>query len=596
MHHETALLATIAVGLALAFLFGFAAARLGLPPLVGYLVAGVALGPFTPGFVADSGLASQLAEVGVILLMCGVGLHFSLRDLLAVRRIAVPGAIAQIVAATALGASVAHLWGWSLGAGIVFGLALSVASTVVLLRALEERGVLESVNGRIAIGWLIVEDLATVLALVLLPALAGSLGGDSSALAAGVGDRSLLATLALTLGKVALFLALMLFVGVRVVPWMLETVARVGSRELFTLSVLAVALGIAFGSAVLFGVSFALGAFFAGVVVNGSDLSHAAAAEALPLQDAFAVLFFVSVGMLFDPMVIVREPVRVLAVLAIITLGKSLAALAIVLLFRYPVGTALTVSASLAQIGEFSFILAGLGVSLGLLPVEGRSLILAGALLSITLNPLMFRATDTIDRWLHARPRVLVLLERPSLVPVTLPDDGNEAALRGHAIIVGFGRVGSTIGKGLDSHSLPYVVVESDRQLIEKLRERNVPVVYGDAARPGILEYADAATARVLIVTAPEPFHARQVIDLARRINPAIDTVVRTHTSADQEYLERLGVGLVVMGERELAFGMMRYALRGLGLGAEQAETSVQAMRLTPAAAPATPTRPEPAS
>jgi K+:H+ antiporter len=595
MHHETALLATIAVGLALAFIFGFAAARLGLPPLVGYLVAGVALGPFTPGFVADSGLASQLAEVGVILLMFGVGLHFSLRDLLAVRRIAVPGAVAQIVAATALGAGVAYLWGWSFGAGIVFGLALSVASTVVLLRALEERGVLESVNGRIAIGWLIVEDLAMVLALVLLPALAGSLGADSGA-AAAAGDRSLLATLALTLGKVALFLALMLFVGVRVVPWMLETVARVGSRELFTLSVLAVALGIAFGSAVLFGVSFALGAFFAGVVVNGSDLSHAAAAEALPLQDAFAVLFFVSVGMLFDPMVIVREPVRVLAVLAIITLGKSLAAFAIVLLFRYPIGTALTVSASLAQIGEFSFILAGLGVSLGLLPVEGQSLILAGALLSITLNPLMFRATDTIDGWLRARPRVLALLERPSPVPVTRSEDGNEAALRGHAIIVGFGRVGSTIGKGLDSHFLPYVVVESDRQVVEKLRERNVPAVYGDAARPGILEYADAATARVLIVTAPEPFHARQVIDLARRINPDIDTVVRTHTSADQEYLERLGVGLVVMGERELAFGMMRYALRGLGLGAEQAEVSVQAMRLTPAAAPAAPTRPEPVS
>jgi CPA2 family monovalent cation:H+ antiporter-2 len=592
MHHDTALLATIAIGLALAFLFGFAAARLGLPPLVGYLVAGVVVGPFTPGFVADSGLASQLAELGVILLMFGVGLHFSLRDLLAVRRIAVPGAVAQIAVATALGAGVARLWGWSLGAGVVFGLALSVASTVVLLRALEERGVLESINGRIAIGWLIVEDLAMVLALVLLPALAPSLGG--AAPAGEASGQSVLVTLGITLGKVALFLTLMLFVGARVVPWMLEQVARVGSRELFTLSVLAAALGIAFGSAVLFGVSFALGAFFAGVVINGSDLSHAAAAEALPLQDAFAVLFFVSVGMLFDPSVILREPLHVLAVLAIILLGKSLAAFAIVLLFRYPVGTALTVSASLAQIGEFSFILAGLGVSLGLLTAEGQSLILAGALLSITLNPLVFRATDAIERRLQTRPRLLAALERSSPVPAAFPDGGDDARLRGHAIIVGFGRVGSTIGKALDRHSLPYVVVEQDRDVVAKLRDRNVPAVYGDAARVGILEHAHTDTARVLIVTAPEPFHARQVITLARRINPEIDTVIRTHTSADQVYLERLGVGLAVMGERELAFGMTRYALRSLGVGPEQAEVSVQAMRLIPATAHTTPPRPEP--
>ncbi|MDQ3996433.1 MAG: Kef family K(+) transporter [Gemmatimonadota bacterium] len=592
MPHDTALVATIAIGLALAFLFGFAAARLRLPPLVGYLVAGVVVGPFTPGFVADAGLAGQLAELGVILLMFGVGLHFSVRDLLAVRRIAVPGAIAQIAAATALGAGVAHLWGWSFGAGLVFGLALSVASTVVLLRALDEQGLLESVNGRIAIGWLIVEDLAMVVALVLLPALAPSLGGAMAGTDGG--GQSILATLGVTLGKVILFLALMLFVGARVVPWMLEQVARVGSRELFTLSVLAVALGIAFGAAALFGVSFALGAFFAGVVVNGSDLSHAAAAEALPLQDAFAVLFFVSVGMLFDPSVIVREPVHVLAVLAIILLGKSAAAFAIVLLFRHPVGTALTVSASLAQIGEFSFILAGLGVSLGLLPTEGQSLVLAGALLSITLNPLMFRATRTIEHWFHARPGLLAALERPSPVPVALPDGSDEPPLRDHAIIVGFGRVGSTIGKALDRHALPYVVVEQDREVVERLRARKVLAVYGDAARLGILEHAHTDRARVLIVTAPEPFHARQVITLARRLNPEIDTVVRTHTSADQAYLERLGVGLAVMGERELAFGMTRYALRGFGVAADEAETSLQAMRLIPATAHTTPPRPEP--
>ena len=594
MHNDTALLATIAVSLALAFLFGFGAARLRLPPLVGYLVAGVVVGPFTPGFVADTKLASQLAELGVILLMFGVGLHFSLRDLLSVRRIALPGAIAQIVAATALGMGVARVWGWNLGASLVFGLALSVASTVVLLRALQERGVLGSVYGRIAIGWLIVQDLAMVLVLVLLPPLAGSLASGEAAAAAAANARDLLTALAITLGKVALFLALMLFVGVRVVPWMLEQVARVGSRELFTLSVLALALGIAFGSAVLFGVSFALGAFVAGVVISGSDMSHAAAAEALPLQDAFAVLFFVSVGMLFDPSVIVREPLHVLAVLAIIMLANPLAAFAVVLLSRYPIGTALTVAASLAQIGEFSFILAGLGVSLGLLPAEGQSLVLAGALISITLNPLVFRASGALERWLQSRPRLMALLERPSALPIALPDGRDAASLRGHAVIVGFGRVGSTIGKALDGHRLSYVVVDHDRAVVERLRELGVRSVYGDAARPGILEHAHIAAARVLIVTAPEPFHARQVVSLARRINPQIDTVVRTHTSADQAYLERLDVGLVVMGERELALGMTRYALRALGLGADQAELSVQTMRVVPPAAPATPPHAEP--
>ena len=390
MPHETALLATIAVGFALAFVLGFAASRLGLPPLVGYLLAGVAVGPYSPGFVADTGLASQLAEIGVILLMFGVGLHFSLSDLLAVRRIALPGAVTQIAVATALGAAVAHVWGWSWGQGIVLGLALSVASTVVLLKALEDRGILDTVDGRIAVGWLIVEDLVTVLALVLLPALAVTLGGRAPAVADGAAPAGLGMTIALTLGKVVAFLVVMLVVGRRAVPWMLEHVARTGSRELFTLSVLAVALGVAVGAAALFGVSFALGAFFAGVVINESDLSHQAAADALPFQDAFAVLFFVSVGMLFDPRILLREPLEVLAVVAIVMLGKSAAAFLIVLLFRYPVRTALTVSASLAQIGEFSFILAGLGASLGLLPPEGQSLVLAGALISITLNPLLF--------------------------------------------------------------------------------------------------------------------------------------------------------------------------------------------------------------
>lgn len=406
MPHDITLISTITVAFVLAFIFGLAANRLRLPPLVGYLLAGVAIGSFAPGFVADAGLAGQLAEIGVILLMFGVGLHFSLADLLAVRRIAIPGAVGQIVIASTMGAAMAHFWGWSLGAGIVLGLSLSVASTVVLLKALEERNAVGTADGRIAIGWLIVEDLAMVLTLVLLPAFAEALGGHAEAGEHGARPHGLAMTLIITLAKVTAFVATTLLLGPRIMPWLLRRVARTGSRELFTLSVLAVSLGIALGSAKLFGVSFALGAFFAGMVLHESDLSHKAAANSMPLQDAFAVLFFVSVGMLFDPMVLVRQPLMVAAVLALIVFGKSLVALSIVLLLRYPLSTALTVSASLAQIGEFSFILAGLGVGCGLLPKEGLSLILAGALLSITLNPLAFGATDRICGWLRARPRL----------------------------------------------------------------------------------------------------------------------------------------------------------------------------------------------
>jgi CPA2 family monovalent cation:H+ antiporter-2 len=386
MPHETVLVGTLAAGLGLAFVFGFAAARVRLPPLVGYLLAGVALSPFTPGPVGDTAMAGELAEIGVILLMFGVGLHFSFEDLLAVRRVAVPGAAAQIAVATALGAVGAHFWGWSWGTGIVFGLTLSVASTVVLLRALEQHRLTDSDDGRIAIGWLIVEDLATVLVLVLLPALAAPLGGKPAAQSQG----SLPIQIGMTLGKVAVFVAVMHVIGRRAVPWLLERVARLASRELFTLAVLAIALGIAAGAASLFGVSFALGAFFAGVVINESELSHRAAADALPMQDAFAVLFFVSVGMLFDPSVLIREPLRVLLVLLIVVVGKSLAAFGIVRAFGLTSATALTISASLAQIGEFSFILAALGRSLGLLPAEAESLVVAGALISITIHPFVF--------------------------------------------------------------------------------------------------------------------------------------------------------------------------------------------------------------
>jgi len=551
MNHETELIAILAGGLGLAFVLGFVANRLSLPPLVGYLLAGVAVGPFTPGFVANAGLASQLAEIGVILLMFGVGLHFSPADLLAVRGIAVPGAIVQILAATAMGAAAARLWGWSWPAGLVFGVCLSVASTVVLLRALEDRGALDSGDGRIAVGWLIVEDLFTVLFLVLLPAFAAPAGG---------GNPGLLVAVGWTLAKVAAFLGLMLVVGRRAVPWLLERVARTGSRELFTLAVLAIALGIAVGAASLFGVSFALGAFFAGVVISESDLSHKAAADALPLQDAFAVLFFVAVGMLFDPSILIREPLRVLAVVLIVLVGKSLAAFLIVVAFRRTAGTALTISASLAQIGEFSFILAALGMSLGLLPQEAQSLIVAGALISITVNPLVFRTVAPLERWLRARPgsaRRDEAVGEPAagLGEPQVPEPSD------HAVLVGHGRVGGRVAAALSQRSLPYLVIEHDREAAAALRARGVPVVHGDAARPGILEHAGLGRARLLLVMTPDPLEARAVIELARRIRPSIDIAVRTHSDAEREHLEALHVGRVVMGERELADALAGYAL-----------------------------------
>jgi CPA2 family monovalent cation:H+ antiporter-2 len=559
MPHQTALIATIAAGIGLAFLFGLLAVRLRLPPIVGYLLAGVAVGPHSPGFVADIELAQQLAEIGVILLMFGVGIHFSLDDLLSVRRIALPGAAVQIAVATLLGAGMAHWWGWPWGSGLVFGLCLSVASTVVLLRALEDRGLLDSANGRIAVGWLVVEDLFTVLVLVLLPAIALSLGGKPPADAAAGGQGDLLRTVAITLGKVGAFVALMIVVGRRAVPWLLERVARQGSRELFTLSVLAVAMGTAVGAASLFGVSFALGAFFAGMVVNGSDLSHEAAADALPLQDAFSVLFFVAVGMLFDPAILLRAPLEVFAVIMIIMVGKSLGALGIVLLLRYPLHTALVISASLAQIGEFSFILAALGLSLGLLPPEGQSLIVAGALLTISLNPLAFEVAHRLSRWVAARPRLLSALERGSPnLPEAATDD---RALRGHTILIGYGRVGGTIGDALARAGVPYVVIEQNRELFESLRDRGVPAVFGNATRRTVLELARPERAKLVIVTVPDPFQARAVVEQARRMNRAIASVVRTHSEEERAYLERAGVGLAVMGERELARAMARYAL-----------------------------------
>lgn len=494
MPHSVPLITTIAAALGLALILGFVAVRLRLPALVGYLVAGVIIGPATPGFVADLELSRQLAEIGVMLLMFGVGLHFSLSDLLAVRRIALPGAVAQIAVATALGAAVASLWGWSFGAGVVFGLALSVASTVVLLRALESRGALDSINGRVAVGWLVVEDLAMVLVLVLLPALSGWLGGAPMS-----GSGNLLTTLLLTLGKVLVFVVLMVVVGARVFPWLLWQVARTGSRELFTLCVIAAAVGIAFGSAEIFGVSFALGAFFAGMVLRESALSHRAADESLPLRDAFAVLFFVSVGMLFDPAMLVHEPVRVLVVVAIIIIGKTLAAFFLVLALRYPLNTALTVSASLAQIGEFSFILTGLGVSLNLLAVEGQSLVVAGSLISIALNPLMFNAIEPLQRWIRSRSQAARAMERSDDPLAVLPTTVDQRRLTGHVLLVGHGRVGRRIADTLALQGIPIVVAEQNREIVELLRQRGIPAVSGDASEAAVLIQAHVARARMMV-------------------------------------------------------------------------------------------------
>jgi len=572
MHH--ALIATIAAGIGLAFVLGLIATRLRMPPLVGYLAAGVVIGPFTPGFVADSDLANQLSEIGVILLMFGVGIHFSLADLLAVRRIALPGAIAQITAATLLGAVFAHWMGWSWSSGIVFGLCLSVASTVVLLRAMESRGMLDTNDGRIAVGWLIVEDVATVVVLVLLPTFA-SVQGEG---ATDRGTSDVLITIALTLAKVAVFVALMFVVGGRAVPWLLHRVARTGSREMFTLAVLSMALCIAVGASVLFGVSFALGAFLAGMVVNGSDLSHEAASDALPLQDAFSVLFFVAVGMLFDPRILVDQPLQVLMVVLVVMIGKSLAAFALVLAFRYPVRTALTISASLAQIGEFSFILAALAMQLGFLPPEAQSLIVAGAILSISLNPVAFWWTDRASRWIEARPRLLAALQRTSVINAVPPSARHEQ-ISEHAIIVGYGRVGSVVGEVLAQQGTPFIAIDHSRERVLALREQGQPALFGDAVRRGVLQLAHPERASLLVVATPDPYQSRAVIDRGRAVNPRLRVLARAHSPDQRHYLEDHGADVVIVGEDELAFGLAHHALEAMGVDGEAANATIDAVR-----------------
>ncbi|QWW68353.1 YbaL family putative K(+) efflux transporter [Rhizobium sp. WYJ-E13] len=573
MPHDTPLISTIVGGLVLAFILGAIANRLRLPPLVGYLVAGVLVGPHTPGFVADQSLAPELAEIGVILLMFGVGLHFSLKDLLSVRGIAVPGAVVQIGFATLLGWGLGAFMGWPTGGSLVFGLALSVASTVVLLKALQERRLIETERGRIAVGWLIVEDLAMVLALVLIPAAASITGdghGPVEPLSAGLNrlfglDLGVGGIIAMTLVKVAMFVALMLVFGRKLIPWTMHRIAHTGSRELFRLGVLAIALGVAFGASKLFGVSLALGAFFAGMVLAESELSHRAAQESLPLRDAFAVLFFVSVGMLFDPNILIERPLPVLATVFIIVIGKSVAAFLIVLLFKKPVGTALTISASLGQIGEFSFILAALGVDLGLLPEEGRDLILAGAIISIILNPLLFFACDRLRPLLESAKR-----EEPAETAVpatdTVPahteeladaDEVHPTELSGHAILVGYGRVGSIVGQNLKASGTPFLVIEDSDKRIAELHAQGIEVLSGNAVARETLDLANVAGARSLVIAIPNAFEACRIAEQGRAINPQILIVARAHSDAEVDELQEYGADTVIMGEREIALGMV---------------------------------------
>jgi CPA2 family monovalent cation:H+ antiporter-2 len=548
MDHNISLITTLAAGFGIALVLGLIAERLKLPALVGYLVTGILIGPATPGFVADVGIAAQLSEIGVMLLMFGVGLHFSIRDLLAVKRIAVPGAVVQMSIATVLGMAVSWWWGWEWGHGLLFGLSLSCASTVVLLKALESHGVLDSMNGRIAVGWLVVEDLATVLVLVMLPPLAGILGGNAGA---GAGDGPIWMTIAKTLLEVGAFIALMLIVGRKVIPWLLWQVAGTGSRELFTLAVVSAAIGIA----------FALGAFFAGMVMRESEFSHRAAEESLPLRDAFSVLFFVSVGMLFQPDILLDKPLQVLGVVAIIMLGKTLAALAIVLAFRYPLNTALTVAASLAQIGEFSFILAGLGQALGLMSVEAMNYVLAGALFSIALNPLMFSVIDPLRRWALNNSAFARELEQRGDPYAELPMTTERKYLEKQVVLVGYGRVGQRIAEALSNREIPFVVAEQNRELVERLRERGIPSVSGDAADPSVLIQAHIADADTLVVTLPDPINVRQMVETARTLNPDIEILLRTHSEAESELLRKDKLGTVFFGEEELAKGMTKHLL-----------------------------------
>jgi CPA2 family monovalent cation:H+ antiporter-2 len=570
MPHDTSLIATISLAFVAALILGVVAARLSLPPIVGYLLAGIGIGIIAPSLAASGGVAAQASELGVVLLMFGVGLHFSLRDLIAVRRTAVPGALLQILVTGSIGTAIGRAWGLAPGGALVLGLSLAVASTVVVLKGLEARDRLDSPEGRLAVGWLVVEDVAMVFVLVVLPAAAPLLGGTASGSAPSAAGLAL--SLVLALGKVTAFLVLMFLGGRRVVPWLLEHVARLGSRELFTLTVLAIALGVGTIASRFFGMSFALGAFVAGAVVGESDLAHRAAADALPLQDAFAVLFFVAVGLLFDPHVLVQHPGEVLAVLAVVIVGKLTASFLVLRLLAVPPRAALTLASSLAQIGEFSFILTALGVSLGLIDRETEALVVSGALVAITLN-------QPLGAWLR----------RATSARARSPEGATRetydfSALTGHVVLVGYGRVGSTITEALDRAGVIHIVVEEQPRVVAGLRSRGEHAVSGDATRPDVLERAGIEGASLIVVTAPEPIRARRIVEVARRMNPGIAVAVRTHSAEEQAFFESLlhapgVVGRAVYAEREVALSLAHFTLLAVGRSDDEADALIDSMR-----------------
>jgi CPA2 family monovalent cation:H+ antiporter-2 len=564
MPHDVDLIILLAVGFGIALIFGYIAARLRLPPLIGYLVAGIIISPNTPGIVADIHLANQLAELGVMFLMFGVGMHFSLNDLLLVRRIALPGAILQIAVATLLGVAVSMFWGWNFGSALIFGLSLSCASTVVLLKALSDRGLLDSVNGKIAVGWLLVEDLVMVLVLVLLPATAVLLGGHP--LAGTDTSQNIWITIGLTLLKVTGFIAFMLIIGKRLIPKIMQLVARLGSRELFTLTVVAAAVSIAYGSYAIFGVSMALGAFFAGMVVKESDFSHRAEEETLSLREIFAILFFVSVGMLFDPKILIEQPLHILAVVAIIMIGKTLAAMALVLFFRYPINTALTVGASLAQIGEFSFILATLGLSLGLLTPDAQNLILAGALFSITLNSFVFSAIEPAQRWIRERSHLARLLERSGDPLAMLPDEVDQAYLRDQVVIIGYGGVGRRISENLMQQNIKVVIAEENREIVEKLRAQGMAAVSGEATEPYVLIQAHIQHARLLVISPMDILDIHRIVDIAQQLNPQIQVLICAESKEEAAVIRDENIGEVFYAKEEMAKNMSHHILNQIEL------------------------------
>jgi CPA2 family monovalent cation:H+ antiporter-2 len=550
---EAPLIAMIVIGIGLAFVFGTIANRLKISPIAGYLMAGVAVGPFTPGFIGDPGLALQLADIGVILLMFGVGLHFSLKDLLSLRKAVIPVVMAQIAISACLGVAIARFIGFPYGAGLVFGLALSVASTVVLTRALQDRRLLDTERGRLTMGWLIVQDFITVIALVMIPAFAGLLSAGDSAV--GFSTSQLAETLALTFGKFGAFVVFMLMVGRRTIPWILHYVAHTGSRELFRLAVLSVALGVAFAAAELFGVSFALGAFLAGMILSESPLSARAAEESLPLRDAFAVLFFVSIGMLFNPMVVVDDPAALAATVMVVIIGNAGVAFALTRLLGYSLETALTIAVGLAQIGEFSFILADLGIQLGLLTTHARDLILGASILSIFANPFLF---SLVSRFHPAHPP-------GEPVQPDAPAELHPTSLTNHVVLVGYGRVGSLVGKALKERNETFLVIEDADKLVTSLRGSGIEVLPGNAVRPEVMEAANISGARLLIVAIPNGFEAGQIVERSRALNPGLQIVARAHSNDEVEYLLKLKADTVIMGEREIARGMIEHAFGPAG-------------------------------